>query len=251
MKFYCVEVMNSERLGGYRVLRYAWSGPEPEPGQFVMARAGGFPVTLDPFLARPLSFYDFADATASLLYEVRGRGTERLAAARPGDTVEVSAPLGVPFDLSDLAGARAALLGGGIGVAPFRFLSRRLLELGVAHDTYLGFADAELAGAAEGFPGARVATMDGSAGVRGTVLDAVEAAGGIGRYAALYACGPNPMLAAVKLAVPPQARCQLSVEERMGCGNGSCNGCVVPVKGRGYVRSCVEGPVFEAEKLAW
>lgn len=90
--------------------------------------------------------------------------------------------------------------------------------------------------------------MDGSAGVRGTVLDAIP---DLDAYEAVYACGPNPMLAAVKRAVDGGRLCQLSVEERMGCGNGSCNGCVVPVRGRGYVRSCVEGPVFEAEALAW
>jgi dihydroorotate dehydrogenase electron transfer subunit len=89
--------------------------------------------------------------------------------------------------------------------------------------------------------------MDGSVGTHGTVLDAVP---DLGSYGAVYACGPNPMLAAVKRAVGEGKLCQLSVEERMGCGNGSCNGCVVPVLG-GYVRSCVEGPVFSAEVLAW
>ena len=90
--------------------------------------------------------------------------------------------------------------------------------------------------------------MDGSTGTRGTVLDAVPE---IDSYPVVYACGPNPMLAAVKQAVDEESVCQLSVEERMGCGNGSCNGCVVPVRNGGYVRSCVEGPVFRAEVLAW
>ena len=61
----------------------------------------------------------------------------------------------------------------------------------------------------------------------------------------------HPMLAAVKLATGNEGICQLSVEERMGCGNGSCNGCVVPVRGGDFVRSCIEGPVFRAEALAW
>jgi dihydroorotate dehydrogenase electron transfer subunit len=90
--------------------------------------------------------------------------------------------------------------------------------------------------------------MDGSAGIRGTVLDVAP---DIGSYPVVCACGPNPMLAAVKRSVGEGSVCQLSVEERMGCGNGSCNGCVVPVRGGGYVRSCVEGPVFRAEVLAW
>ena len=58
-------------------------------------------------------------------------------------------------------------------------------------------------------------------------------------------------MAAVKLAAGKNSLCQLSVEERMGCGNGSCNGCVVPVRGGGYIRSCIDGPVFRAEVLAW
>lgn len=256
MKFHRVPVHSVERAGRYFILRYPWDGPV-EPGQFVMARAAGSPVTLDPFLARPLSFFDHDGETASLLFEVRGRGTELLAKAK--DEVEVTTPLGKSFRAEGLEGARnaprnaprAALLGGGVGVAPFKFLSRRLSELGIDHRVFLGFADSSFAGAADDFPGATLATMDGSAGVHGTVLDAVEKYGGMESFSAVYACGPNPMLAAVKLATPKDVLCQVSVEERMGCGNGSCNGCVVPIRGRGYVRSCIEGPVFDAEALAW
>ena len=160
--------------------------------------------------------------------------------------IEVSAPLGRGFQI-DVAAERAAILGGGIGVAPLKVLSGRLSELGVAHDVFLGFADARSAMVAREFPGSNVATMDGSVGTRGTVLDAVPQ---LERYPVIYACGPNPMLAAVKRAAGEGSVCQLSVEERMGCGNGSCNGCVVPVRG-GYVRSCIEGPVFPAGVLAW
>jgi dihydroorotate dehydrogenase electron transfer subunit len=181
---------------------------------------------------------------ASLLFEVRGRGTALLDVA---STMEVTAPLGKGFDIRPDAG-RAALLGGGIGVAPLKILGRRLDSMGVPHDVFLGFADAACSVVAGEFPGAGVATMDGSVGRCGTVLDTgVE----LGDYGAVYSCGPNPMLAAVKLAAGEGLRCQLSVEERMGCGNGSCNGCVVPVRGGGYVRSCIEGPVFDAEVVAW
>lgn len=244
MKFHTVEIEGVEKLGRYVLLRYPWSGAI-EPGQFTMARSAGYPTTFDPFLARPFSFYDFDGETASLLFEVRGRGTELLAEAK--ETIEVSRPLGKGFRM-DENGGKAVLLGGGVGVAPFKFLSRRLGETNVAHDVVLGFANAGIAGVAEDFPGAKVATMDGSLGVHGTVLDAV---GDLSEYSAIYACGPNAMLAAVKKAANGIELCQLSVEERMGCGNGSCNGCVVPTKERGFVRSCIEGPVFDAEVLAW
>jgi dihydroorotate dehydrogenase electron transfer subunit len=244
VKFYGVQVEDRERVGNYTLLHYRWPGDRVQPGQFVMARSNGYPINLDPFLARPFSFYDHDGEVASLLFEVRGRGTALLdQAAR----IEVSAPLGQGFEI-DAARGRVALLGGGVGVAPLKGLSRRLDELGVRHDVFLGFADARTAEIAREFPGAAVATMDGSAGAHGTVLDAAP---DLESYRMVYACGPNPMLAAVKRAVGEGSVCQLSVEERMGCGNGSCYGCVVPVRGGGYVRSCVEGPVFSAEVLAW
>jgi dihydroorotate dehydrogenase electron transfer subunit len=243
MNFHKVSVEERRELGSYTLLRYRWKGPV-EPGQFVMARAAGFPITLDPFLARPFSFYDHDGEVASLLFEVRGRGTALLDIA---STIEVTAPLGKGFEI-DPGSGHAALLGGGIGVAPLKILDRHLDAMGVPHDVFLGFANAECSVVAREFPGAAVATMDGSVGTRGTVLDAgVE----MGEYGAIYSCGPNPMLAAIKLAAGANVLCQLSVEERMGCGNGSCNGCVVPVHGGGYVRSCIEGPVFDAEVVAW
>ena len=244
MKFYSVPVEESQEIGTYTLLKYRWSGGPVEPGQFVMARAAGYPATLDPFLARPFSFYDYNGETASLLFEVRGRGTALLNLA---STIEVTAPLGKGFRVDPGLG-RAALLGGGIGVVPLKILGRRLNVAGIPHDVFLGFANAGPAAVAREFPGAGVATMDGSVGTQGTVLDATDSLEG---YGAVYACGPNPMLAAVKLAAGHNRLCQLSVEERMGCGNGSCNGCVVPVHGGGYVRSCIEGPVFPAEVLSW
>jgi len=242
MKFYRVNVEEREALGSYTLLRYRWNGPV-EPGQFVMTRAAGYPITLDPFLARPFSFYDHDGGVASLLFEVRGRGTALLDVA---STIEVTAPLGKRFEIEPGLG-RAALLGGGIGVAPLKILGRFLGAVGVSHDVFLGFADAKASVVAREFSGAEVATMDGSVGTHGTVLDTGVV---LQDYGAVYSCGPNPMLAAVKLAAGDNILCQLSVEERMGCGNGSCNGCVVPTR-EGYVRSCIEGPVFDAEVLAW
>jgi dihydroorotate dehydrogenase electron transfer subunit len=244
VKFHTIRVEDRRELGAYTLLSYRWPGKGIEPGRFVMARAAGYPVTLDPFLARPFSFYDFVDGVASILFEVRGRGTALLDGAT--ETIEVTAPLGKGFELG-VADGRAALLGGGIGVAPLKILGRQLAAHGIAHDVFLGFLDARTAAVADDFPEASVATMDGSMGARGTVLDAAP---DLREYPTVYACGPNAMLAAVKEAAGPEGLRQLSVEERMGCGNGSCNGCVVPVDG-GYVRSCVEGPVFRAEVLAW
>ena len=243
MKFYSVKIEQREEVGGYTLLRYRWDGPV-EPGQFVMARTTDFLDILDPLLARPLSFYDHDGEMASLLLEVRGRGTALLDRSRE---IEVTAPIGRGFSTNAIDG-RAALLGGGIGVAPMKILSRRLKSLGVEHDVFLGFADSHTSHISHDFPKAGLATVDGSEGVAGTVLNLVE---NLEDYDAVYSCGPTPMLAAVKQAAGTEGIRQLSVEERMGCGNGSCNGCVVPVRDRGYVRSCIEGPVFDAGVLAW
>ena len=244
MRFHTVEIEARREIGAYTLLSYRWPGEGIEPGRFVMARGAGYPATLDPFRARPFSFYDFEDGVASILFEVRGRGTALLDSAT--ETIEVTAPLGVGFKIGT-TGGRAALLGGGIGVAPLKILARELAARGIDHDVFLGFLEARTAAVADEFSDAAVATMDGSRGTRGTVLDAAP---DLRKYPIVYACGPNAMLAAVKGAAGPGGLRQLSVEERMSCGNGSCNGCVVPVDG-GYVRSCIEGPVFRAEVLAW
>src|SRR3712207_8039940 len=138
MKFYSVKVEEREELGPYTLLKYRWTDGSLEPGQFVMARAAGYPATLDPFLARPFSFYDYDGNTASLLFEVRGRGTALLDLA---STIEVTSPLGKGFRIDPELG-RAVLLGGGIGVAPLKILGRRLDAAGILHDIFLGFADA-------------------------------------------------------------------------------------------------------------
>ena len=150
MKFYGVEVEERQELGSYTLLKYPWTDGPVEPGQFVMARAAGYPATLDPFLARPFSFYDYDGRMASLLFEVRGRGTMLLDLA---STIEVTAPLGKGFRIEPRLG-RAALLGGGIGVVPLKILRRRLNAMDVPHDVFLGFADARPAAVAREFPGA-------------------------------------------------------------------------------------------------
>ena len=78
MKFYTVQIEEREEVGSYTLLSYRWREGAVEPGQFVMARAAGYPVTLDPFLARPFSFYDYVGEVVTLLFEVWGRGTARL-----------------------------------------------------------------------------------------------------------------------------------------------------------------------------
>jgi len=141
------------------------------------------------------------------------------------------------------------LVGGGAGVPPLCFLSRRLSEEGIAHRTLFGFGTAsdlpegvlaELAVRPEIF------TLDGSHGIRGNPVEALAGERAAGR---IQACGPKAMLDALATVRRPGEPMELSLEERMACGMGFCRGCVVPVKGR-YAAVCKEGPVFDAADLA-
>jgi dihydroorotate dehydrogenase electron transfer subunit len=225
--FYRVRVVSREGIGVYHLLRYPWAG-SAEPGQFVMVRPAGEPVVFDPFLARPFSVYECGGGTASLLVEPHGRGSELIVRA---EELEVSAPLGRGFGA---AGAeRVALVAGEGKVAPLKMLARRLEERGARPDVFLVLSPGQTEVARE-FPGARV-------------WDQVE---GLAGYSRVYASGSARALEEVRRAAGG-ARLQVAVEERMGCGNGSCHGCAIPLRDGGYARACVEGPVFEAEELAW
>jgi dihydroorotate dehydrogenase electron transfer subunit len=160
-------------------------------------------------------------------------------------------------------GRRPLLVGGGVGTAPLAIWSDALRDPLVL----LGFRDAEHAAGAALIDGARVATDDGSAGNEGLVTDllraelgrnvartsiaepAEQATGGRNTEFEVYACGPPPMLEAVRALCAAEAvPAQLALESGMACGYGACFGCVVPTKS-GYVRLCVDGPVLDADTL--
>ena len=245
-----VEVLSRERLGAHRLLRYRWEGEPPGPGQFVMARPEGPAATFDPLLNRPFFVHDYRDGVLSLLFEVRGRGTALLA--REGAALRVSGPLGRGFT-SPPAGP-AVLVGGGVWVAPLKFLARRLEAEGVAYEIFLEAPDEAPEGYVAGirriFPEAEI-VRTGPGDSPGTLLGA---AGDLSRCGAVYASGPPGTLRAVREAAGERVPAQLALRERMACGSGACHGCAVPVRRNGevaYARACVEGPVFPARELAW
>jgi NAD(P)H-flavin reductase len=182
----------------------------------------------------------------SFLLEAIGPGTERLARLEPGEGLALVGPLGVGFQEPGEE-CRPLLVGGGIGAAPILCLQEELPEAPVL----LGFRSAEYADAARLFGGpVELTTDDGSAGRHALVTELLrehleDAAG----EAAVFACGPPPMLEAVRLLCASY-RCpaQLALESGMACGFGACFGCVVPTRG-GYVRLCVDGPVLDADQL--
>ena len=223
-------------------------GPEPAPGQFYMlacADRWGGGADERPFLPRAVSVMAAADGRLEFMLDAVGPGTTELCEMGPGDRLLVLGPFGRGF--RPVEGSRPLICAGGIGVAPMVELQR---ALGPEATVLLGFRDSAHAVAAELFPGAVVATDDGSAGHAGNAVELLAGELRGVENAVVYSCGPPAMLAAVRtLALETGTRAQLALESGMACGFGACFGCVVP-SGDGYRRLCVDGPVLDADELA-
>jgi dihydroorotate dehydrogenase electron transfer subunit len=242
-------VTANEAFGGYRLVSVRdGDGPRPRPGQFYMlATERGWGGDGErPYLPRAFSHARAReDGGLDFLLEAVGPGTARLAEVERGDRLLLVGPLGLGFEAPPAGGGRALLVGGGIGVAPILCLSDE-----IEADVVLGFRSAEYAAAAALFDGEPVvATDDGSAGRRGLVTELLREALDAGGDPTVYACGPPPMLEAVRaLCAEREVPAQLALESGMACGYGACFGCVVPTRS-GYVRLCVDGPVLDAAEL--
>lgn len=214
-----LDVTGSEPIGPYTLLRVAAGPLDPgAPGQFFMLQPPGH------VLPRPMSLCLFRGRELCFLIDPVGPGTRALCELTAGDELHVLGPLGNGFDLTV---AEPLLVGGGIGVAPFPYVSQML----GAPRAILGFRSAHHAEAAALVPGAEVV-------LEPTYVTALlpEAP------ADVLACGPEPMLEAVRRLVP---NAQLAWEAPMACGYGACYGCVVEVDGS-LQRLCIAGPVLRA-----
>ena len=211
------------------------------PGQFVQLKLPGF------YLRRPISVCDWDGDSLTLVYKVVGQGTEAMTGLRPGETLDLLTGLGNGFDVN-ACGQRPLLVGGGVGLPPMIGLCRSLVENGKKPTVLAGFntaAEVFLRDAVEQLGAPFVlATMDGSAGVKGLVTDAM----GDLDFDSVCACGPEPMLRAVYHAAEVPG--QFSFEERMGCGFGACMGCSCKTK-YGSKRICKDGPVLRREEIVW
>lgn len=233
------------------------------PGQFVMVRAHA---GSDPLLRRPFSIFQTLRGAGgvpsgfTLLNKRIGRGTGLLFDAPAGLRLSCLGPLGRPFEPIDPP-AEAWMVAGGVGLAPFATLAEALRERGTAMRLFYGARRADELYFADYFEalGAQVvlATEDGSRGYHGRVTGPLERAlvHASASGAHLYACGPTPMMQAVaRLAERHRRPCHVSLEQVMGCGLGGCYSCVVRVQrnaGTHFVRSCLDGPVFDAATIVW
>jgi len=252
------EVTKNRSTGGYKLFSALDpEGPEPRPGQFYMLstekhwdQAGE-----RPFLPRALSVAQATRAADGVrldfLIEGIGPGTDRLCELSVGERLWLNGPLGNSFSLPRSTGAAGAILmGGGIGIAPLALLRRRFAERNVPTRVLLGFRDREHSGGLDELFSCcevRLASDDGHIGHHGYVTDllAQMLGGDDARSAAVYACGPPPMLDAVgAMCLDAGVPCELAMESPMACGYGACYGCAVPRGDGSYLRLCVDGPVL-------
>ena len=228
-------------------------GPAPRAGQFYMLAAAqrwGGGAEERPFLPRAFSVLRARDDRLEFMLEAVGPGTERLCELEPGDGLHMTGPLGIGFT-EPPDDRRALLCGGGVGTAPLGIWQDELLARGEPAAALLGFRDTDHAPGATLLHNARVATDDGSYGHHGLVTDLLADELETGAPAVVYACGPPPMLEAVRALCATRAvPCQLALESGMACGFGACFGCVVALREGGYLRLCVDGPVVDGARLA-
>lgn len=210
------------------------------PGQFVNIKLDGL------FLRRPISVCDLQDDLLTIVYKAIGKGTEAMSKMTSGK-LDVLTGLGNGYDLC-CSEDHPVLIGGGVGVPPMYLLAKKLIGQGKQVRVILGFNTEHEVFYRNQFEAlgcqVTVTTVDGSAGIKGFVTDALKEM----NYSYFYTCGPEPMLKAVYRV--SQTSGQFSFEKRMGCGFGACMGCSCKTI-TGYKRICKEGPVLRKEEILW
>ena len=219
------------------------------PGQFISMYTN----VGTKLLPRPISIceIDKAEGALRVVYRVTGEntGTKQFSEAKAGDVIPVIGPLGNGFPLEKAEGKKAFLMGGGIGVPPILELSKQLKNC--EKQILMGYRDSKtfLKEQFEENGAVYVSTEDGSVGTKGNVMDAIRENGLSADI--IYACGPTPMLRAIKnYAESNGIECYISLEERMACGIGACLACVCKSKEKDHhsnvhnKRICKDGPVF-------
>ncbi len=226
-----------------------------KPGNFIEIRINE---NLDPFLRRPISIFnlDKKNGILEFIFQVKGKGTELLAKKKERDKIDIIGPLGNGvFDFNNYN--NLAVIGGGIGIFPLYELSKQAKQAGKEVHTYLGFRNKELVTLEKEFYNVSntltITTDDGSYKNSGFAINYLENDLKDKKIDCIYACGPLPMLRAVKkLAEEKNIPCQISLEEKMGCGMGVCLGCAVQTESSSdanpqYLHVCKAGPVFDSK----
>lgn len=250
-----VTVLANERLAegvGLITLEAPRCAASVQPGQFVHLRVTD---GTDILLRRPFSVHQARGECIEILYQVLGAGTLRLAEKSAGDaSMDLVGPLGHGWEVPEGA-AHALIVTGGLGAAPLGMLADSLAERGVATVVAMGAPTRTRLVARELYERVsrrvEVATDDGSEGERGFVTAISARLLAEERFDVVYCCGPEAMQRIVaSQAAEHGVACQVSLERLMACGIGACLSCVVTTRD-GLKRACVDGPVFDAEEVAW
>ena len=223
------------------------------PGQFV----GIFAPDASKMLMRPISICEAKeDGILRMVYRIAGEGTKLISGLKAGDSLDLLSVLGNGFPIDAAKDKKVAVMGGGIGIPPMLYTSEELAGVAAEREIYLGFRNSDIFLSEEFSPygTVNIVSEDGSVGYRGNVLDAIRERGFTPDI--IYACGPMPMLRAIKVyAKEIGAVAYISLEERMACGVGACLGCVCKTVKKdehshvNNTRICTEGPVFDAEEV--
>ncbi len=220
---------------------------ELKPGQFVHIALPNH------MLRRPVSIagVDTQAETFTIIFKIFGEGTRELSKYQAGDTLDVILPCGTYYPIDQLEIDQALIVGGGIGVPPLYYLAKTLKENGVKVTSVLGFQSKDQIFYEEKFQvlgDTYIATNDGSYGTKGFVTDIIDEINPTFDY--FFSCGPTPMLKAVSHQLEGYNG-YISLEERMGCGVGTCYACVVPLKQdpKQSKKICKDGPVFSANEV--
>ena len=245
-----VTVVSQEQLadGIFSMWIQTEAAKTARPGQFISM----YTIDGSKLLPRPISICEIDTETSKLrvVYRVTAEktGTEQFSKMKAGDTLPIIGPLGNGFPLEAGKGKRAFLIGGGIGVPPILELAK---QLDCEKQIIMGYRDADtfLKEQFEENGTVYISTEDGSVGTKGNVMDAIRENGLEADI--IYACGPTPMLRAIKQYAEEQGiECYISLEERMACGIGACLACVCQSKEKDHhsnvnnKRICKDGPVF-------
>lgn len=225
--------------------------PEMLPGQFAEVRVDNSPST---FLRRPISinYVDYEANELWLLVQIVGEGTRKMCELKVGEVVNLLFPLGNSFTLPENKDAKLLLVGGGVGIAPLLFWGSYLKERGYKCNFLLGGRSKDnllQLCEFEQFGDVYTTTEDGTHGEKGFVTQHSLLQGSNFDY--VYTCGPTPMMKAVAAyAAKTEAICEVSLENTMACGFGTCLCCVTDTI-KGHVCVCTEGPVFNINQLKW
>lgn len=239
---------------------------EANPGQFVHVQVSK---GLDPLLRRPISIADIDRLTQeiTLLYRIKGKGTELLSEAKVGEELNFMGPLGQGFTLPEQG--ELLLVAGGIGAFPLLPLAKRAREKKLSVRLYWGgeneefFTSAGLKLWQEANIPISLSSLDGSIGEQGNVMELIQKSMGKsialdqGPVPSVAICGPHGMMKVIsEYFLEAGASVEVSLEERMGCAVGACLGCVCTLKDEasGRIRRakvCKDGPVFNGKEVLW